>query len=400
MADFEGKNESAEKCIPEQNVFDTENQCVIEYETIKNKGWEIINKQQEAELKTAINTPLQKIEDDLGITVDIDHFLEGITATFEREGAHIGVLAVKIKENPGLVYDIVSKRVKEFAVECANDPVQCVSDIHGKAVDFVYNFFVKTDEENFKNFAYDIGQATGEVFLGISTIGTINVARISYINPELKDPKDYPQYLANKIKPKLYKYLSPESQKQVDIFISLLSENLSLFDLKKLQELFGAMEQFVKDCKNGVLSTVNTIQTLDKLFLDVAYSGASSFDPRPIIRDMIDVAYNKQEKWRADHSDEIKEVEEDLQNKFITAIAKFSVEHETPLINTYFSLKNTNKAIPERETVENALNELIIFRYEYCKDMTDKDFKEMMIYAKDKKIIVNNPKINRILAIR
>lgn len=343
--------------------------------------------------KDAVSKSLKGLESNFGVSIELEQFWNGLTESFERNGERIGVLAAKIDENPELVYDIVSKRIKEYAVECADDPVQCVSDLHDKATDFVWDFIVKSENENFKNFAKDIGFATGEALASIGTLGSLNIARVAYLNPELKDPKDYPSYLSKKIKPELDKYLSPESQKQMDIFIKVLAEQISYIDLNELKELFGALEQFAKDAKEGKVSTVATMKTLNKKFLDVAYSKKIEFNSDSILQDLIRGA-GKQENLGAQSSPERYK---ELQNKFITALAKFSLDHQSQILHTYFELENRTQTVPDRGVAEKAINELIVFRCEYCKDINNDDFRDMMQYAAGDNFTLANPKIMNLL---
>jgi hypothetical protein len=385
---------------PSDEMADFKEECVMQTEQTKESGKKLVEKQEKMTLMSALAGPLKDIQDNYGATIDIDKFCEGVEKAFKKNGTHIGIMAAKIKENPKLVYDIVTARIKEFAIKCADDPIQCVSDIHGKAVDFLSDFFLKTDKEDFKNFAYDIGQATGEVLSGLGTLGGVTVSRIVYLNPELKDPKDYPGYLAKNIKPRLNKYLTPESQKQLDIFIDSLAKEISYVDMKKLQQLFGAIEQFAKDCENGIISATATIKTISQFFLDVVYRNISSFDPRPIIQDMMNIASDIKNKNKNIGEENDPERLKKLKQKFLIALVSFSVEHGIPLLDTYFALRDRTKIIPDRRAMGKALDELIVFRFSYCKDISNEDFIYMMEYAKNTGMGIDDPKINKILTVR
>lgn len=353
-------------------------------------------KPDQLKLRKALLKPLKKLENDYGITMELERFQEGIEKAFERNGEHIGVLAAKIDEDPWLVGEIVITRAKEYAISCAEDPVQCASDLQDKAADFVWDFIQKSEKEGFKNFSYDIGQGVGETICNLGTVGIMTLTRAGYANPELKDPNDYPDFFAKTLKPKLEKYLSPESQKQMDLFVAELSEQISFIDLNKLQELFGAMEQFAKDCEKGVASTVATMKTLNRKFLDIAYAKLTEFDPRPIIQDMLNIASHKENK---EPKSDLERYEE-LSGKFYTALAMFSISHDTTsLLKTYFALQDQTQPIPKREDTEGAINELIIFRCEYCKDMSNQDFMDMMAYAKNTGMQIENEDINQLLQL-
>jgi len=400
MSDVE--KDICKEAAQEDEIVDFEEECVMQTEQTKESGKKLVEKQEKMTLMSAFAGPLKNIQYDYGATIDLDNFCEGVKKAFERNGTQIGVMAAKIKENPKLVYDILTARIKEFAIKCADDPIQCVSDIHGKAVDFLSDFFLKTDKEDFKNFAYDIGQATGEVLAGIGTFGTVTLSRVAYVNPELKDPKDYPEYLAEKIKPRLQKYITPESQKQLDIFINALADEISYVDIEKLKRLFGALEQFAKDCEKGVMSATETIKTISHVFLDVVYRNISSFDPRPIIQDIINITSNIKERNK-EKDREMKDNPErfrKLKERFLTALVTFSLEHSLPLVDTYFALRDTTKPIPDRKAMGKAVDELIVFRFSYCSDMNDREFTYMMEYAKETRMGINDPEISKILAVR
>lgn len=395
MSDLESPKIQTKSEAENQENFDAQKK-VDEGSQYIEHAMEKIDKEPRQELIKLVRSSIDEIEKKYGIEIGVDDFIDGMLESFERNGAQIGVLTAKLKENPQIFKDIVIRRTKEYAIKCADDPVQCVSDIHDKAVDYVWDFIQRSEKEGFKKFPYDMGQATAEALLNIGTIGSINIARISYANPELKRPEEYPNYFAKQIRPKLDEFLSPEGKKQLDVFIKGLSEQISYINLNKLNEIFGAMEQFVKDWKKGEPSSVVIMQRLNHLFLDVAYEKMANFDPRPIMQDLINNASHLK-KQIGQVSNE--ERYTDLTNKFIKKLAQFSIDHQTPLLQTYLNLENKGEGMPRRVDVESAINELIVFRCDYCKDMNNDDFRDMMQYAIVNKINVNSPAIQKLLKV-
>jgi len=354
---------------------------------------------EKQKLYKAIEEVVISLDETYGIDLDLRPFVDGLVQACDKNGIKIGVLAAKIRQNPKAVAEIIFTRARQAVEQFTDHPLDSIKSAHAQVVDFLSDFMVKTDQENFEHFYYDIGIATGEVLLGLGSLGVVSGVRLASLNPELQHPDKYVAYLKKQFIGYIEEYLSPEGQKQFLMFLDYLGDAIEFIDVQELNDFFESIFDMMKQLKMGKVSKEKSMIILSKYTTDILYNHANHFDARIILDEIIKLPFAIQSSEESIKETVLRD-EAYYKDQLQSRLVKFGSTHSIKLVKIYIDYNELSKGsytdkqgveLPPRDSFESSTRAFIIFRCRYCKDMSNTDFNQMM------KVGIKDPKIQMLL---